>query len=213
MLERIKSKIKSNKIEIISGLLFLLVCFNSVPFSLGSSSSENLANPIEFIKEKVVILLLHEKARVEGIYFFHNSSEKAQKINILYPFHRDKDHPYPHSIEIWELNSDSLKTLQWARGTNDICWEMRFLAKEIKKIKVQYVQSIKKKSFTYILTSTKKWRKPIKESNFTVKVPTYFKNVQLSYPANRIGKKDDLIFHFINKKDFMPQKDLIVNWD
>jgi len=213
MVERIQTKIENRKIKVLLGLLFLAICFNSFLFRDGSSSSQKLANPIEFIKEKVVISLSHEQAKVEGIYFFYNSSEEAQNINMLYPFHKDNDHPYPHSIEVWEVNSDSLEKLPWARGTNDICWQARFLPNETKKIKVEYEQSLKTRSFTYILTSTKKWRKPIKESNFIVKVPTYFKNVLLSYPTNRVEKKDNLIFHFINKKDFMPQKDLIVNWD
>jgi len=212
MLERIKRKIENNKIEIISGLLFLIVCFNSYQFSLGSSPCENLANPIQFVKENVVISLSHEKAKVEGIYFFYNSSEEAQNINMLYPLHKDNDHPYPHSIEVWEVNSDSLTKLPWAKGTNDICWQARFLPKEAKKIKVEYEQRLKTKDFIYILTSTKKWRKPIKEARFVVKVPTYFENVQFSFPANRIEKKDNLISYFIDNKDFVPQKELIIEW-
>jgi len=213
MLKKIYKTIEHSKKQAFATLSLLAICFNLILLGHSFSSSQDLENPKEFIKEKVVISLSQKEAKVEGSYSFYNTSEKAQRINILYPFPRDNNYPYPHSIEVWELNSDSTEKLPWAKGTYDICWEIRFSPKQTKRIKVEYDQRIETKSFKYILTSTEKWEKPLKESNLIVQVPTYFKNVQLSYPVQRIEKKKSLIYYSINKKDFMPQKDLIVNWD
>ncbi len=78
---------------------------------------------------------------------------------------------------------------------------------------VRYRQNLNQNQARYILTTLRKWNKPIEEAVFIVNVPEDFKDIQLSYPADSVCEVETRRNYFITKRNFGGEKDLIISWE
>lgn len=165
---------------------------------------------------------------VRGMYHFQCSAREPLAASIFYPFPLDSTHPYPDSIEIRTPTADRLPL---AAGTADsalwpsvlgvrtfmrqdsgVAFRMRFRPGAEDSFFAYYRQPLRENSATYIVTTTRRWRRPIDLARFRVTVPAGFKDVKLTFQPDSVIRSDSLVTYFFTRKRFFPDKDLTVTW-
>lgn len=162
--------------------------------------------PIRFFQEEIYIKVYEDSIlEVEGVYHFKNLTNLPVSIIMRYPFPVDKYHEYPFYIKI-------NKNIPFERKGNDIVMPVNFGPFETKEITIKYKQKLKGKKARYILTTTRKWEKPLEDAFFKIEITNYFKNLKISYkPDSSKTFKNKKIF-YIHKVNFFPEKDLVIEW-
>ena len=64
----------------------------------------------------------------------------------------------------------------------------------------------------YILTSTGAWGRPLQSGEYRVRWPATLAGVRVSYPGHD-ETKDGWTTRSFERKDFQPDRDLVVGWD
>jgi len=89
---------------------------------------------------------------------------------------------------------------------------MRFRPEAEDSFFAYYRQPLKVNSATYIVTTTRKWKRPIDLARFRVTVPASFKDVRLTFKADSVTKSDSNVTYFFTRKKFYPDRDVTVTW-
>jgi hypothetical protein len=141
---------------------------------------------------------------LRGMYHFTCSSKQALVASMFYPFRLDSTHLYPDSIEIRQHG--------FQRQDSGASFRMRFQAGAEDSFFAYYRQPLKTNSATYIVTTTRKWKRPIDLARFRVTVPASFKDVALTYRPDSVVTSDSTMSYFFARKRFYPDKDVTVTW-
>lgn len=160
---------------------------------------------INFLKEEIEIKIQDSILEVKGVYYFKNEANWGVLTILEYPFPVDKNHYYPLFIDV--------KNITFKKRKNSIFFPLNFKPFEIKKVDVIYKQKLKNKKARYILLTTKMWGKPLKEAHFKIEVPLSFKNLKISYKPQKIEIIGNKKILYINKKNFIPEKDILIEWE
>lgn len=163
--------------------------------------SFSVSAQIQFIEEYIDFEITERYFKVNGIYTFANNSEKAERINIKFPFPLKAD-----SIKvnrIFDLSNNI--ELDFKNIEKAILFDLYFNAEDTININISYSQKVSKEN-TYILQSTKNWGEPLKIAKYTLSVNDTSLIDSLSYQPDSIIDK---VF-FWTKYNFMPAKDFKV---
>lgn len=160
------------------------------------------APPIDFCKEDVTIRILDGRVRVTGVYFFENLTDIGKRIKFYYPFPVDSNHHFPDSISLgYPFEKDSAGIYFWLPiGPNSI-----------DSFSITYEQEIREPFFRYVTTTTKAWKRPIKEANFTIIAPETLA-INANYVFSEPKKIDGNFFYLIPINNLFPEEDLIIRW-
>ena len=158
--------------------------------------------PIDFFKEDVTIEILDEKVKVTGVYFFENLTQVGKRIKFYYPFPVDSNHYFPDTISI---------AYPFEKDSGGIYFSLSLRPNSIDSFKITYEQRIEEAFFRYITTTTKVWKRPIKEANFTIIAPETL-SVRANYAFSARTSIDEYLHYFIQIKDFFPEEDLVIEW-
>jgi hypothetical protein len=160
------------------------------------------APPIDFFKEDVTIKILDETVEVTGVYFFENMTQIRKRIKFYYPFPVDSNHYFPDTIAI---------AYPFEKDTAGIFFSLSLRPNSIDSFKITYEQQIEKSFFKYITTTTRVWKRPIKEANFTIIAPETLA-VHTNYALSERRVIDGYRHYIIQIKKFFPEEDLIITW-
>jgi hypothetical protein len=160
------------------------------------------APPIEFRREHVTIEISDDHVTVVGIYLFHNTCRKTQCITFFYPFPIDSNHYYPDTLLI---------SYPYTRTANGIYYDMVIQARTSKACTISYVQRTHYPEFTYITTTTKEWKRPIEQADFTIIAPDTLL-VTMNYPVHDRVISNAQCINQIRYQNFYPTEDLIIHW-
>lgn len=150
---------------------------------------------------------------VRGMYHFQCSAKQPLVASLFYPFPLDSNHLYPDSIEIGQHG--------FQRQDSGVSFRMRFRPGAEDSFFAYYRQPLKLNSATYIVTTTRKWKRPIDLARFRVTVPAGFKDVSLTFkpdsvvrcPTGAVGAESDTtVSYFFTRRKFFPDRDVIVTW-
>jgi len=141
---------------------------------------------------------------VRGMYHFQCSAREPQVASVFYPFPLDSTHPYPDSIDI--------KQHGFQRQDSGVSFQMRFRPDTEDSFFAYYRQPLKANSATYIVTTTRKWKRPIDLAQFRVTVPAGFKDVTLTFKPDSVVKSDSVVSWYFTRKRFFPDRDVTVAW-
>lgn len=141
---------------------------------------------------------------VRGMYHFTCSAKEPLVASVFYPFPLDSTHPYPDSIEITQH--------AFQRQDSGVAFRMRFQPGAEDSFFAYYRQPLKTNSATYIVTTTRKWKRPIDLARFRVTVPARLADVKLTYKPDSVKKADSTTSYFFTRKRFYPDKDVTVTW-
>lgn len=162
-----------------------------------------------FASEKIEIAVNDGYYEICGDYFFRNLHSTPIKKNLFYPFAIDSNLNYPDSILV--INQKNEK-ISFARIKNGIYFPIEIPPKKTISYGVIYTQNTTNNKAEYILTTTQKWGRALDKANFIIKIPIEFELKSLSYHFDSKEKVNDFIVYKFHKENFMPKKNLVVEW-
>ncbi|MFC2088061.1 hypothetical protein ACFLSX_00535 [Calditrichota bacterium] len=117
---------------------------------------------------------------------------------------------YPDSIKVVDiLNNKEISFIDSKKG---IYFPIEIAPRKTELYKVFYSQKTAKNAFEYILTTTQRWGKSLEKAEFIIKLPSKFDLKFLSYEYNEKKEVNNYVVYKILKENFMPQKNLIIEW-
>jgi hypothetical protein len=161
-------------------------------------------SPVHFAREEIAMVVRPGTLEVRGMYHFRCSARQALVASLFYPFPLDSTHLYPDSIEIRQHG--------FQRQDSGVSFRMRFRPVAEDSFFAYYRQPLKVNSATYIVTTTRKWKRPIDLAQFRVTVPASLKEVSLTFKPDSVVESDSLVSYFFARKKFYPDKDVTVTW-
>jgi hypothetical protein len=160
--------------------------------------------PVHFAREEVSLDVRPGTLEVRGVYHFKCSARQPLVASVFYPFPLDSTHLYPDSIEI--------RQHRFQRQDSGVSFRMRFVPNVEDSFFAYYRQPLKTNSATYIVTTARKWKRPIDLAQFRVTVPASLKDVELTFRPDSVTESDSTVSYFFTRKKFFPDKDVAVTW-
>jgi len=141
---------------------------------------------------------------VRGMYYFTCTASDPLIAGIFYPFPVDSANLYPDSVEI--------PGYRFTASDSGVSFRMKFTPGAEDSFFAYYRQPLCAGSARYIVTSTRRWRRPIDLARFRVMVPASFQDVKLSFRPDSTVKSDSTTTYFFTRRRFYPDRDVIVTW-
>jgi len=161
-------------------------------------------SPVHFAREEIAMDVRPGTLEVRGMYHFTCSAKQPLVASLFYPFPLDSAHLYPDSIEIRQHG--------FQKQDSGVSFRMQFRPGAEDSFFAYYRQPLRTNSATYIVTTTRKWKRPIDLAQFCVTVPAGFKDVNLTFKPDSVRKSDSTVSYFFARKKFYPDKDVTVTW-
>jgi len=167
--------------------------------------------PVEFVSESIRIDITDDRVTVTGSYTLRSSDSAPVAFPLMYPFPIGSGLSYPDTVTVVMAEDRLPIPFRENRERGMIMFSVKPGISDT--FVVTYTQKIDGTSARYILTSTKAWGKPLERAVFTVIVPSYFRDVELSYKPDNIRKGRDTVTYTLTRTDFMPDRDLVITWN
>ena len=162
-----------------------------------------------FVGEDVTITVAPTQVKVEGVYRFRNPAEDAQTLKLRYPFARGPELGEPDNVVVRDGEGRDVP-YSWKR--HDVAFEVTVPPRSETEVSVSYEQPCRGGEFTYILTSTRSWRRPIERAAFAVEVPPQLAPVEGSYELEEVPAREGVVRYELRRDDFYPDVDLNLYW-
>jgi hypothetical protein len=158
--------------------------------------------PIVFFKEDVTIEILDCRARVTGVYYFENLTQIGKRIKFYYPLPVDSNHYFPENISI---------DREFEKDSAGIYFSLSLPPNGVDSFRITYEQALRGRFFRYITTTTRVWKRPIKEARFTLIAPEML-SITVSYEFPEPIVVDGYRTYITQMTDFFPEDDLLITW-
>ena len=162
-----------------------------------------------FAGEEVTIALEPDRARVTGVYRFHNPGDKPRTLKLRYPFARGPELGEPENVVVRDAAGAEM-SYRWQR--HDVVFELTVPPKDDARVSVSYEQACRGCEYTYILTSTRDWNRPIDEASFAVVAPVQLAPVDCPYEWEEAPAAEGLVRYEFRRESFYPDVDLTLRW-
>ena len=173
----------------------VLILFFTVPINLLAQQK------LEFIGERIDFAINSERFAINGIYYFTNSSEKAVKQTILFPFAKNTD-----SIIVKRVyNLTYSQNYNYQELENAIAFKILVLPKDTVKVNIAYSQNTIKENI-YILESTQTWGQALQKADYSL---TFDSSVQIDSLSLKSDTLDDNVYYW-KRQDFYPNENFKV---
>ncbi len=166
-----------------------------------------VSQDLQFYREDIFFTLRENHIKTDAVYHFVNVGEKEIKTPLFYPF-PENTMELIDSIEV--KNEKSGEVIPHRPGKSGIFFNIEVKAYGQASYRVFYRQKLVEKQFTYILTSTEAWNRPLEFANFELCIPMEIHFDSLSYPPDTSYLQKDFQHYLWKKKEFMPEKDFEV---
>jgi hypothetical protein len=183
---------------------FLILTFLTF---LQSYSLTVKSQSLQFYREDIVFKINKDAVETDADYHFCNTGEKDIQTPLFYPF-PENTMELIDSISIRDLKTNEV--IAYREAKSGVFFNISVRAYGQSSYRVYFRQRLVDKKFTYILTSTESWNRPLEFANFELQIPEYLKVDSLSYPPDTSFMKNNFQYYFWKKKDFMPGKDFEV---
>ena len=163
----------------------------------------------DFYREDLTFILDDSSFTVTGYYYFLNTSEDDQKMDMFYPF---PDHEeYGKITDVYAYKQGNpLKNALLHYNDKAAIVKLEIDAGETTMIRIGYTQELTGNKAEYILLSTKSWGQSLKEVNYTLIAPHEMKIDSLSYPPDFSNDKSGKAIFYYHKENFMPNREFEV---
>lgn len=171
-----------------------------------------LAQSLDFYKEDITFKIDGTEFNVDGIYYFRNHTTRELRNLIYFPLSPACPHDGMDSVKIFDLiDMRPINLIRKAKHGFHFPLEVQALDSAVYRIK--YRQAICSDSVRYILKSTLKWGKLLKAATFKLLVPDTLKIKYFSYLPDTTYRFDEFSVYLWQKKDFLPDKDMIFKFE
>ncbi len=165
---------------------------------------------IRFAEEEVTITLAPGVANVSGVYTFYNPGDKAKTIDLIYPFAQADDLGTAENVTVTD---EAAAAVPYAWKGDAVTFALTVPPKGRAAVAVTYEQPCKGNNFTYILTTTRSWRRPITKAAFVVRAPASLGPLKFPYKFRKAGEEGGVASYEFAREDFYPDVDLRVRWE
>jgi hypothetical protein len=164
---------------------------------------------IEFFREDLTFQLNTIFFTVDGDYYFRNTTRNPEYITLWYPIpYPDKDTKLDSAL-IFDFTSNKYLIPELSCDSG-FYFKLAFFGNEIKKVKIFYRQTHNGRDASYILTTTKYWKNPIDEANYSLITDKQEIIIDsLSYQPDKSFTAGDNVIYEWKRKNLMPEKDFI----
>jgi len=185
-------------------------------------------SPVHFAREEIAMDVKPGTLEVRGMYHFLCVAKEPLVASVAYPFPLDSTHLYPESIELRtptadrrppsvpapdsELRHSALEPRTYVKQDSGVAFRMRFRPEAEDSFFAYYRQPLRTNSATYIVTTTRKWKRPIDIARFRITVPVSFKDVKLTFKTDSVVRSDSAVTYFFTRRKFYPDRDVTVTW-
>jgi hypothetical protein len=199
----------------LSILLLLFPPLQSTTTVKPSIEPEPLGIGVDFVYEKIILEIEPPELTVTGLYRFQNRFPFGITLPMLYPFPVDEYQDFPHKISAKSITAGGRQPLEfdWRPNDNAIRLNVTAGGESSAEMEVAYSQRLKGNQARYILTTTKAWGKPLKSADYELILPEHLEIRSISFPFDRAENIAGKRVYFLYKENFMPEMDLIVEWD
>lgn len=170
----------------------------------------NFAQSLRFTDEIITVHISENRVLLTGQYLFQNSERQPLDMRLYYPFPINEHLLYPDSIVVTDQRVG--KTTRFREAPLGIYFPVTLPPADSAWYQVVYAQHINQNSFTYILTTTHAWNQPLRSARYIVKLPYSLRLTAISLLPDTTIQKDSYQEIRILRKNFMPDKDLMIQW-
>lgn len=163
----------------------------------------------DFYREDLTFILDDSSFTVSGYYYFMNTDEQDEKLDLLYPFPADETFHEVTDVYAY-IYGNPLKNALLHYNDRAAMVKLEVAAGDNTMIRIGYTQAISGNKAEYILTSTKTWGKSLKEVNYTLIVPEKLQLDSLSYLPDFSNTKSGKTMYYYHKENFMPDREFEV---
>jgi len=166
------------------------------------------AEDLSFFREDIDFKIDETYFYVDGIYYFQNNSDNELKRILFYPIPQDSLYGKVDSIYAVGINDSENKIVKI--NNKGAFFKVDIPPQKSRAINISYKHRLFGNKAEYILTTTKKWGKPLKEVNYIFSVPQKIIIDSLSYMPDSLKTIQNNHIFYYKKKNFMPQKNMII---
>lgn len=150
-------------------------------------------------------ITIHSGAlEIKGNYHIFSSAKNVISVIFFFPFPVDSSIQFPDSIAIPDC--------PFTRTDSGVSFKKRFRPQGEDSFFVYYRQPLRGNTARYIVTTIRRWKRPVDLASFTVNVPVEFKDVRLNWTPDSVQKSDTNITYFLTFRKFYPDKDIVITW-
>lgn len=171
--------------------------------------SGGVCQTVNFFRENLTFVLEDGMFSVSGEYFFSSSSLKPVRTILFYPVVDFEKSVSKKSIVVFDVKKERFVDIKkWdSRG---FAFPLYIGAGDTAVYHIEYSQALASDTARYILTSTKMWKKPLKEAFYRLVVRDGIWVRSFSFEPDTMYEVGNARVYEWKRSFFMPKKDFIV---
>ena len=170
-------------------------------------------NQIRFFQERINFTVKPDgTVQVVGAFSLKNNSKKDKTIRMVFPFPKEVYLEPATGISMKLNQPDQKLEYEQVEGINCCVCEVMLKAGEITVMEIKYSQKSTQNRFKYLLRSIMIWGDKMNDADFTIQLPKNMALESTNYNCQKSPASGDYNVYTINRKDFMPTKDLEFAW-
>lgn len=168
------------------------------------------ARHIQFRSEVIDITVQADHCVITGDYFLANEGNVPAEGVLHYPFPIDAGLPFPDSVSVADQASGT--PIRYGQARDGIQFPVRIAPHDSIGIRVVYTQRTPERRVRYILTTTRRWGRPLRSADFLIHIPRSLELTHISIAPDSVEHAGTWEIHRIHRSQFMPACDLDLTW-
>jgi len=173
----------------------------------------NVFPQVHFDRERIEVWVVPRQIQVTGLYHYSNPSRLPALLSLGLPFPVDAEHLRPSTYSIATATADGhvVAPIRPTERHGEVGFRMFLRPHEDKWVRVDYVQGASVSRGTYILTTTRKWHRPLERGDYVLHLSAGLELASTNYhpEATVKGEKNTYLF---SRTDFYPSEDWNFAW-
>jgi hypothetical protein len=162
-----------------------------------------------FASELVELHLASDELTVEAVYHLRNPSADRQVVNIAYPILVSRTSPAPAEVMV---DGQALSVERDEKGPPTAHFQRELAPRSLRSFSIRYKQALLGPSAGYMVTSARRWPRPLDRAVFVVDHPAAWKDVRVSYPVRHRETHDGRTTLTMVEQPFLPDHEVTVRW-
>lgn len=186
-----------------------LPSMNDADWSRWRRFMKSPSEQVLFASELVTLHLEDGELSVDAIYHLHNPSADEQVVSIEYPILTSRTSPPPSQVTV---DGEVLAVTRNAAGQPVASFQRAVAARSLRSFAIRYQQRLLGPSAAYMVTSARRWPRPLARAVFVVDHPSAWKGVRVSYPIRHRATEDGRTILTMVEQPFSPEREVTVSW-
>jgi hypothetical protein len=167
------------------------------------------SQPLEFYQESLNFTLDTGKFTVSGMYFISNTGKKELTTTIYYPY----VYPTGNIDTISVYNCNTMEYMPVFAGQKGHWFKLFVPEIDTVVLHIKYSHKHNDSLATYILTTTKYWKKPFQVADYTLRAARELKVNDLFEKPDTSWADSFYRYYYWMRHQYMPKKDFTVKFE